>query len=416
LKLFTRSVFFVVLVLGCFLFGYAWQDLQSLKMPSARSMNALFNVKTMPKASPEQVFQSNYGRILADYYKPVKPNELKYAAMEGLMASLGDPHTVFLPPKAAQAFADETRANFFGVGARLTKDPAGAKVATVFEDGPAYAAGLRTGDIVTAVNGTPVADETIDQIVELIKGKEGTEVKLSIIQRSAKKPTTITIMRRRVTIPTVESKFLPESGIGYMSIMAFSEPTALQFDRELKKLEQNRLKGLVIDLRENPGGLLETAVEMLSRFVEDKLVVTMKFRGGQQEVAYTDRGYVHNFNYPVVVLMNEDSASASEIFAGCLKDYGKATLVGTHSYGKASVQNVFPLVDQSSAKITIAKYYLPTTPFFGRKVDEDNVFVSGGLIPHVQVELDLDKDPEIGNPKSDSQLQKAIEVIQQKVR
>ncbi|MEZ0327303.1 MAG: S41 family peptidase, partial [Fimbriimonas sp.] len=142
--------------------------------------------------------------------------------------------------------------------------------------------------------------------------------------------------------------------------------------------------------------------------------VKMKFRGGQEEVAYTDGGKLHNFNYPVTVLMNEDSASASEIFAGCLKDYGKATLVGTHSYGKASVQNVFPLVDQSSAKITIARYFLPRTPFFGRKVDEDNVFVSGGLEPHVLVELDLDKDPELGDPKTDSQLKRAIEVIQQK--
>jgi carboxyl-terminal processing protease len=162
--------------------------------------------------------------------------------------------------------------------------------------------------------------------------------------------------------------------------------------------------------------LLETAVDMLGRFVEDKLVVKMKFRGGQEEVAYTDRGQLHRFNYPVAVLMNEDSASASEIFAGCLKDYGKATLVGTHTYGKASVQNVFPLVDQSSAKITIAKYYLPSTPFFGRKVDEDNVFLTGGLEPHVKIELDLDKDPEPGDPKTDNQLRKAIEVIQQKSR
>jgi carboxyl-terminal processing protease len=148
--------------------------------------------------------------------------------------------------------------------------------------------------------------------------------------------------------------------------------------------------------------------------VENKVVVKMRFRDGNEEVAYAPGGQVHKFNYPVVVLINEDSASAAEIFAGCLKDYGKATLLGTHSYGKASVQNVFPLVDQSSAKITIAKYYLPYTPFFGRKVDEDNVFVSGGLEPHVKVELDIDNDPEIGNPKSDNQLRRAIEVIKQK--
>ncbi len=414
MKLISRAAIFVILVFGFFIFGYSWRDLQNLQTPSSRAINSLFGVKTAPKASPEQVFQSNYGRILANYYKPVKANELKYAAMEGLMASLGDPHTVFLPPQAAQAFQDETKANFYGVGARLSPDPAGAKVATVFEDGPAYAAGLRIGDMITGVNGKSVAGQPIDVIVDSIKGKEGTTVKLTVIKRAASKPSFITITRRRVTIPTVEGKYLAETGVGYLSVLAFSEPTAMQFDRELKKLEQNKLKGLVIDLRNNPGGLLETAVDMLSRFVEDKVVVRMKFRGGQEEVAYPDGGKLHNFKYPVTVLINEDSASAAEIFAGCLKDYGKATLVGTHSYGKASVQNVFPLVDQSSAKITIARYFLPRTPFFGRKVDEDNVFVSGGLEPHVVVELDLDKDPEIGDPKSDNQLKRAIEVIQQK--
>ncbi|MEZ0324668.1 MAG: hypothetical protein ACAH95_02075, partial [Fimbriimonas sp.] len=120
MKLVSRAALFVLLVFGFFIFGYSWRDLQNLQTPSPRALNALFGVKNSPKASPEQVFQSNYGRILADYYKPVKPNELKYAAMEGLMASLGDPHTVFLPPQAAQAFQDETRANFFGVGARLS--------------------------------------------------------------------------------------------------------------------------------------------------------------------------------------------------------------------------------------------------------------------------------------------------------
>ena len=416
MKVISRTVTFLVLILGCFMFGYAWRDLQDGQMPSGRAINALFGIKTTPKAAPEQVFQSNYGRILADYYKPVKANELKYAAMEGMLASLGDPHTVFLPPRAAQAFSDETKANFYGVGARLSPDPAGARVATVFDDGPAREAGLQVGDIVTGVNGRSVAGHAIDAIVDSIKGKEGTKVRLTILRKNAKKPVFLTITRRRVTIPTVEGKVLPDSGVGYMTVMGFSEPTALQFDKELRKLEQNKLRGLVIDLRGNPGGLLETAVDMLGRFVENKVVVKMRFRDGEEEVAYTDRGRLHNFSYPVVVLMNEDSASASEIFAGCLKDYGKATLVGTHSYGKASVQNVFPLVDQSSAKITIARYFLPRTPFFGRKVDEDNVFVSGGLQPDVTVELDLDADPEPGNPKSDSQLRKALEVIKQKSR
>jgi carboxyl-terminal processing protease len=397
-------------LLGCYVFGYAWRDLQEGELPPEHALNALIGIKQTPGASPEQVFRQNYNRILTDYIRPVKAEELKYAGMEGLMASLGDPHTVFMPPRAAEAFTAETKANFFGVGARLQADPMGARVAVVFEDGPAYAAGLRTGNVITAVNGKSVMGKEIDEIVDRVKGPEGTLVKLTVVQKGKTKPVTISIRRARIITPTVEGKYFADRKVGYLMVSSFAEPTAMQFDRELEKLETNNLKGLVIDLRSNPGGLLETAVDMLSRFVSDKVVVKMRFRDGREEVARSYPGQVHKFGYPVVVLMNEDSASAAEIFAGVLKDYGKATLVGTHSYGKASVQNVFPLIDQSSAKITIARYYLPFTPFFGRKVDEDGTFLSGGIEPHVKVDLEVNKDPVMGDPKTDNQLQRAIQV------
>jgi carboxyl-terminal processing protease len=153
---------------------------------------------------------------------------------------------------------------------------------------------------------------------------------------------------------------------------------------------------------------------MLSRFVENKLAVKMRFRDGHEEVATTYPGNLKRFDYPVVLLINEDSASAAEIFSGVLHDYGKATLVGEHSYGKASVQNVFNLVDRASAKVTIAKYYLPSSGFIGRKVDEDGVFLSGGLKPDVEVKLDLDHEVEFGDPKTDNQLQSAIAVVKEK--
>lgn len=411
MKTLGRIATFGAALFGCYVFGYSWRDLQSGELPSGRAMEALVGVKQTPSnASPEQVFRQNYNRILADYMRPVKSEELKYAGMEGLMASLGDPHTVFMPPQAAQAFRDETQANFFGVGAKLQPDPMGARVAVVFEDGPAYAAGLRIGNVITAVNGKSVMGMEIDEIVKRVKGPEGTVVKLTVAQKGKAKPTIISIRRARIITPTVESKFIKEKGVGYMMISAFAEPTALQFDREIQKLETNDLKGLVIDLRGNPGGLLETAVDMLSRFVSDKVVVKMRFRDGREEVARSYPGQLHRFDYPVVVLMNEDSASAAEIFAGVLKDYGKAHLVGNHSYGKASVQNVFPLVDQSSAKITIARYFLPFTPYFGRKVDEDGTFLTGGIEPHFKVDLDLNKDPIYGDLKTDTQLQRAIQV------
>lgn len=406
-----RGVGVVGALMGCYVFGFAWRDIQDGKLPDGRSLNLLLGVKGTPSNSPEQVFKVSYQRILADYVRPVKANELKYAGMEGLMASLGDPHTVFMPPVAAQAFSEETTANFFGVGARLQSDPLGARVAESFPDGPAYAAGLRVGNVITAVNGKSVGGLEIEDIVSKIKGPEGTLVRLTVAQSGKAKPSVLAIRRAQIITPTVDSKYLPEQKVGYMRISSFSEPTADQFDRALSSLESKRIKGLVIDLRSNPGGLLETAVDMLSRFVSDKVVVRMKFRDGKEEVARSYPGVLHRFDYPVAVLMNDESASAAEIFAGALHDYGKVTLVGTHSYGKASVQNVFPLIDHSSAKITIARYYLPITPFFGRKVDEYGTFVSGGLQPDVNVDLDLSKDPEIGNIKSDNQLKRAVQVI-----
>lgn len=411
----TRVLAGGLALVGCLAFGFTWRDLQRGEIPSSRAIGTLFGVKMTPKGSPEQVFNQSYQRILASYVHPLKAQELKYAAMEGLMASLGDPHTMFFPPKAAQEFSESTRANFYGVGARLSADPLGAKAADVFEDGPAFAAGLKKNDVITAVDGKSVSGMAIDDIVAKIKGPEGTPVRLSLAREGHAKTLDIKVVRARIITPTVTSNFFTDTNIGYMTISQFAEPTTIQFVRELQKLERNPMKGLVIDLRGNPGGLLETAVDMLSLFVENKVAVTMRFRDGHQEVATTSSGSLHRFTYPIVILIDEDSASAAEIFSGVLNDYGKVTLVGTHSYGKASVQNVFPMVDNSSAKITIAKYYLPYTEFIGRKVDEDGVFISGGLQPKVKVDLDWDKyEPELGNPKKDSQLAKAIEVLQEK--
>lgn len=404
-------------LLSCFAFGFAWRDIQHGQLPPIRSIDTLLGIPQSKKETPEQVFRQAYQKILSGYIHPVKAQDLKYAGMEGLMAALGDPHTVFFPPRDAQAFADETRANFYGVGARLAPDPFGAKVANVFEDGPAMAAGLKKNDVITAVEGKSVVGIDLDQVVTKIKGPEGTVVHLSVIREGAAKPIPLTIKRAKIVAPTVDSVFFPESGIGYLAITSFAEPTTGQFVREIEKLEKNPIKGLVIDVRGNPGGLLETAVDMLSLFVKDKLVVKMKFRGGNEEMAQTRGDSLHDFRYPIAILMNEDSASAAEIFSGVLKDYGKVILVGNHSYGKASVQNVFPMVDNSSAKITIARYYLPFTPFFGRKVDQDGVFVSGGLEPDVKVDLDWDKvEPLLGDPTRDSQLAKAIQVLKDKAQ
>ena len=418
MKQIARIFAFVLGLIACYAFGFSWRDLRHGELPDSGSIKRLaLSLDSQPTQSPEQIFRDAYNRILADYEKPVKPKELKFAGIGGMMASLGDPHTMFLEPRDAEEFSSETKANIVGIGARLQEDPLGAKAARVFESGPAYQAGMRADDVITNVDGKPTVGRSLDDVVKEIKGKEGTLVKLQVVRKSSTQPLSFVIKRAQVIIPTVDSKYFDASGVGYMSIASFSEPTAEQFDDELAKLEKHPLKGLIIDLRSNPGGLLESAREMLSRFVENKLVVKMKFRDGSEEVAKTYPGLVHNFSYPITILVNEDSASAAEIFSGALRDYKLATIVGEHTYGKASVQNVFPLVDGSSAKVTIARYYLPLGADISRKLDSYGQYLSGGLEPDIKVDYDgLDEGAVYGDPVKDPQIAKAIEFILSKQR
>ena len=414
-RLFGPSLGIAAAMASAFGTGYFWSDFQ--KVAQGRPVNTLLGVKTTSASlSAEAVFRENYARILKDFPKQPDPKELKYAGMEGLLASLGDPHTNFFRPEFAKAFREETQANFFGVGARLGEDPKGAKLVSVFEDGPAFKAGLRALDVVTAVDGHIVKGEPTEAIVKRIKGPAGTMVKITVDRPSSPVPLTFTVKRARIITPTVETKFFPETGVGYLSVAMFSEPTAQQFDAGLEKLEKNPMKGLVIDMRGDPGGLLDVAAEMLSRFVENEVVVKMVLRRGEngklvERVERTSSGMLHNFSYPIVVLINEDSASAAEIFSGCLRDYGKAKLIGAHTYGKNSVQNLFSLRDGASAKVTIAKYYLPKSADIGRKVDDDGQYVSGGLLPDIAVEPDFDREMEVGSPAKDAQLQRAVQEV-----
>ena len=413
---FLKFIGFCVLLFGLFAFGYAWRDISRGSLPNGETMGALLNAKPKRAAiAPNQMFSEAYSTILAGYYKEFDGRSLKYAGMEGLMASLGDPHTMFMEPKETQAFAMETSANFVGVGARLSPDPAGAKIAVVFDDGPAQKIGLKVGDLITNVDGAPMAGEDIGEIVSRIRGKAGTRVTITVVRDGVKKPLEFKPTRAKIIIPTVESAMIPGTKFGRIAVSQFAEPTADQFDRAMQTLAGDGMKGLVVDLRGNPGGLLETAVEMLSRFASDKVVVRMKGRGEREEVAKTYVGMAKAWPFPIVVLVNEDSASASEIFAGCMRDYRLATIVGEHTYGKASVQNVRMLVDGASAKITIARYFLPSTGDISRKVDEDGQYVSGGLKPDVTIELDPEKTTVFGEIAKDAQLAKAVEVLKSKV-
>lgn len=411
MKLIKLLSFFVLLA-ASFAFGFGWRDLRVGQMPPPEAFARLAGQEAETrKLTPTQEFRQAFQTIASRYYKPVKEADLKFAGMHGLLGALGDPHTNFMEPRISEQFALETRGDFVGVGARLSPDPLGARVVTVFPKGPAFSAGMKPNDVVTAVDGRKVSGTELDKIVTQIRGEEGTRVTLTVFRTGAPKPVTLRITRAKVIVPTVESRVLPEK-IGFVSVSAFSETTVSQFDEALRSMVGKGLSGLVIDLRGNPGGRLDAAVDMLSRFVSGKVVVRMRYRGTQEEVAVAPSGRRMNLPNPVVVLINEESASAAEIFAGVLQDYRVATLVGEHTYGKASVQQIFPTGDGASAKITVARYYLPSGRDISRKVDEHEQYLSGGLKADLEVPLAF--DAVIGDPKTDNQLVEAIKLIQSK--
>lgn len=415
MKSVVRIVGYAIAFLGLFTLGFAWRDIQRGQLPSSKAVTTFLGLDERGRQLPiGDQYEQMFKKVTKDYYKKVDARSAKYASIEGMMASLGDPHTLFMEPKVNQQFTIETQGNFQGIGARLAPDPLGARIVVVFEDSPANRAGIKANDTVVTVDGQSMAGKTTDEVASKIRGPEGTSVTLQVIRAGQATPLTIKVTRAKIVTPTVESRVLPETNVGYVLVTQFAQPTEEQFIQQVEKLEKQNIKGLVIDLRGNPGGLLKTASDMLSYFVSDKLVVTMKERDKTTQER-TNSGQVRKWPYPIVCLMNEESASAAEIFAGCLRDYNKAILVGEHSYGKASVQNVFQLRDNASVKITIARYFLPTTPDISRKVDEDGTYISGGLHPDVEVKIDPDAEMAPGDLKTDPQLQKAVDVIKSRM-
>ncbi|MDI9641287.1 S41 family peptidase [Kamptonema cortianum] len=408
MKLTFRFVIVALAVLVMYLFGFFARDLVAGTPPQASKLTKIVNSANQETPPPSRVFSDAFALISSRHIHSQDPEKLIHAGMEGLVASLGDPHTNYLRPQVAEQFALETKGDFVGIGARLADDPLGARIAVVFPDGPAQESGVQSGDVISSVDTKPVAGQAVDEIVEQIRGEAGTKVRLGIVRDG--KPVTITVVRRRVDIPTVTSEMLA-SNIGYVGVSGFSGVTPKQFRQAVETLHSQNPTGLIIDLRGNPGGLLESAADMLSLFVSGKTIVTMKLRGGIVKSTKAPRDRTLPINYPVTILIDGDSASASEIMAGVLRDYGKATIIGTHSYGKASVQDLHSLPQGANFKVTIAKYYLPSGADITRKVDEYGSYLSGGIKPDIEVDFERKDGAAFAVPGKDSQLDRAIEFI-----
>lgn len=338
-----------------------------------------------------------------NYVSDVDDLNLVSGAIDGMMKSLGDPHSVYMDKEQFHAMQSQNEGTFDGIGVVLALQGEDKKVViiNVMEGNPGESAGLKAGDEILAIDGKPVNELSFDQIPREIMGEKGTKVVLTI-RREGEEDRDYEIVRDTIPYDTCIGKMLPdEDGIGYMRIVSFSGNTAEEFRNNLSELQEAGLKGLIIDLRRNPGGMLTTCVDIADQIVPKGEVVSVVYRSGKKEVYESS---LEDKLCPIVVLIDENSASAAEILAGALKDRGTAVLVGTKSYGKGSVQVVARLADDDALKLTIAKYYTPS----GVSID------GKGIEPDVLVELPAGDDAGVYTV-DDTQLIKAIDVLKEKL-
>ena len=328
----------------------------------------------------------------------IKDKDLFYGSLKGLAASLGDPYTVFMDPKTAKDFSNDLAGTFEGIGAEVGMRNEIITVIAPLDGMPAQKAGIRSGDKIYAIDGKSTIGLTVDEAVKKIRGQKGTKVTLTILRGTGEKPKDIAITRDVIFVKSVKTE-LRKDGIFVIKVSNFNDDTKSLFDAAVNEVIIKNPKGILLDLRNNPGGYLDTAVSMASEWVEAGPVVVEQFSENKRN-EYPSNGRARLKNFPTVVLVNGGSASASEILAGALRDYKKATLVGEQTYGKGSVQTLKDFSDGSSLKVTIAKWLTPAGDFINEK----------GIKPGVEIKLgqtDIDKN-------IDPQLNKALEILKTK--
>ena len=350
--------------------------------------------KSIKNKYSEDLLTQVLERVKKDYVDEKTQDQLIEAAASGILSSL-DPHSSFLNAEDLKEMSIHTKGEFGGVGIEITTDMSVAKVVSAIEDTPAYRAGIKSGDFIVRIDGKSTYSMKIDEIVKKIRGKVNSPVKLTIYRKGEKEPLEKTIIRRIIKIKPIKSNRFND--VAYIKITNFSERTFIDLQAELKKLKtqigEKNLKGLVLDLRNNPGGLLDQAIEVSAGFLDkEKVVVSVKGKAGILKEFQTENDQFLIPNLPMVVLINEGSASASEIVAGALQDHKRAVIMGSKSFGKGSVQTIIPLENnQGALKMTTALYYTP----LGRSIQ------ATGIEPDIELsqasiekQKDLERDSE----------------------
>jgi carboxyl-terminal processing protease len=340
--------------------------------------------------------------IESNFYKPVNERKLDDASLKGIVESLDDPYSTYLTAKQARQFDEDVSGHFEGVGMNVEQDKRGLKVLRVFDGSPAKGANIRPGDLIVSVDGRPIAGVNSEVSTNRIKGPAGTSVELRVFTPDEHRDRTVKVKRERIEVPLTRSKLVERDGhkIGVAELMAFSSGAHGLLSRDIKRLRAHGAEAIVLDLRGNPGGLLLEGVAVSSLFVENGKIVSVHGRHRVDRTYDAEGDAILPKDVPVVVLVDGGSASASEIVTGALRDRGRATVVGTHTFGKGLVQEVEPLSNGGELKLTTAHYYLP---------DGETIITGKGIRPQVRAKDDPDTD-------RDEALPVALDTLARKLR
>lgn len=341
------------------------------------------------------------------YDGEIDDSKLAEGAIKGMVSSLGDQYTYYMNGKEFSDFKEKSQGNYMGIGIQVAAKDGKIVVISPIQGGPAEKAGIKTGDVILKVNGEQVSGNELDKAVSMMKGTTKENIKLTLY-REGKGEFDVDVMRDVIKTVNVKSKMI-DGDIGYIEVLAFDEGTAKDFETQLKALEDKGMKGLILDLRGNPGGFMKECVDLVSNFVpKDKVIVSTIDKYGNKEESVSKGGIAQGM--PLVVLIDGGTASASEIVAGAIRDYDLGTLVGTTSFGKGIVQVVLDKIgkekDGTALKVTISKYYTPNGENIHKK----------GIGPDVTVEYPKELKEKTYSRSTDPQFEKALEIIQEKIK
>jgi len=402
------TIFILFLMLFMFMLGmYLPGNNEVFKELAKKEVVYLGEVSGKYSQADDSISQNIKFQLYWDVWDSIKKNyvntgkisekELFYGSLQGMVESLGDPYTVFMNPEKYKEFNEGMSGKFEGIGAEVGIKDGILTIIAPLDGMPAQKAGLLSGDKVFDIDGESTKDMTLNDAVSKIRGKKGTDVVLNIFRKGVNETKKITITRGVITIKSVRTDFR-DDGIAVLKIINFNDNTLNDFNDAVRDIESKNCKGLIIDLRDNPGGYLSTSVEIASEWIENGPIVIESFGDhNEEDNIYNARGIARLKDYPTVILINQGSASASEILAGAMRDYDKAIIVGSQSYGKGSVQTLKTFKDGSSVKITIAKWLTPNRISISDK----------GITPDVVVDYTMEDYENDRTPQMD----KAIEVL-----